>query len=384
MKIAFDAVPLVGKNMSGIGWCEAGQTMAVVDLHPENEYSYNYFSGKDKEGKEKRIKRFAGDRIRINMNPFSGMIYRAVTSFIPLSYSMFFGKDADITHFFNYIVPPFVKGKKVVTVYDMVYKAFPETMRMRTKYMLNIGLKRSMKRADRIITISEFSKSEILKYFPEHEAKIRVIPCGVDLNEFKPCEDKDRIASVRAKYKIDGDYFLNLGTLEPRKNLTNLILGYEKFINSLPAETKAPKLVLAGGRGWLFDSIFEMVKEKKLESSVLFTEYIDSEDRTPLMCGSLAFTFPSIYEGFGMPPLEAMACGVPVLTSDAASLPEVTGDSAVIVKADSVDSIGDGLKKLFEDPELRERLSREGLERAKMFTWENSAKMLYKVYEELV
>ena len=384
LKIAFDAVPLVGRNMSGIGWCEAGQTKAVVDLHPENEYTYNYFAGKTAAEKAERIKRFAGDRIEVRANPFSGMFYRAFTTIFPLSYAMFFGKDCDITHFFNYIVPPFVKGKKVVTVYDMVYKAYPETMRARTKYMLNLGLKRSMKRADLIITISEFSKSEILKYFPEHESKIRVVPCGVDLNEFKPCEDQQKIEACRKKYKIDGDYFLYLGTLEPRKNLTNLILGYEKFIRSLPADTKAPKLVLAGGRGWLFDSIFALVKEKHLENDVLFTEYIDSEDRTPLMCGSLAFTFPSIYEGFGMPPLEAMACGVPVLTSDAASLPEVTGDSAVIVKADSTDSIADGLKKLFEDGELRERLKVEGVERAKMFTWENSAKLLYKAYEELL
>ncbi len=384
MKIAFDAVPLVGRNMSGIGWCEAGQTKAVVDLHPENEYTYNYFAGKTAAEKAERIKRFAGDRIEVRAHPFSGMFYRAFTTIFPLSYSMFFGKDCDITHFFNYIVPPFVKGKKVVTVYDMVYKAYPETMRARTKYMLNLGLKRSMKRADLIITISEFSKSEILKYFPEHEAKIRVVPCGVDLNEFKPCEDQQRIEACRKKYKIDGDYFLYLGTLEPRKNLTNLILGYEKFIRSLPADTKAPKLVLAGGRGWLFDSIFALVNEKHLESDVLFTEYIDSEDRTPLMCGSLAFTFPSIYEGFGMPPLEAMACGVPVLTSDAASLPEVTGDSAVIVKAESTDDIAAGLKKLFEDEALRERLKVEGVERAKMFTWENSAKLLYKAYEELL
>lgn len=382
MKIAFDAVPLVGRNMSGIGWCEAGQTTALVSLHPENDYTYNYFAGKTAAEKAERIKPFAGDKIKVRASAFPGMVYRALTNFVPLSYSMFFGKDHDITHFFNYIVPPFVRGKKVVTVYDMVYKAFPETMRTRTKFMLNMGLKRSMKRADLIITISEFSKSEILKYFPEHEAKIRVIPCGVDLNEFKPCEDKELISSVAKKYKIEGDYFLYLGTLEPRKNLTNLILGYEKFLKSCSGN--APKLVLAGGRGWLFDSIFALVKEHDLESDVIFTEYIDSADRTPLMCGALAFTFPSIYEGFGMPPLEAMACGVPVLTSNAASLPEVTGDSAVVVAPDSIDDIASGLSRLNSDPELRARLSREGLERARTFTWENSAKLLYKAYEELV
>ena len=382
MKISFDAVPLVGRNMSGIGWCEAGQTTSLVRLHPENDYTYNYFAGKTASEKAERIKPFAGDKIEVRASAFPGMVYRALTNFFPLSYAMFFGKDRDITHFFNYIVPPFVRGKKVVTVYDMVYKAFPETMRARTKYMLNLGLKRSMKRADLIITISEFSKSEILKYFPEHEAKIRVVPCGVDLNEFQPVTDTARIEACKAKYKIDGDYFLYLGTLEPRKNLKNLILGYETFLKSCSGN--APKLVLAGGKGWLFDSIFELVKEHNLESDVIFTGYIDSEDRNPLMCGSLAFTFPSIYEGFGMPPLEAMACGVPVLVSNAASLPEVTGDSAVIVEPDSVDQIASGLRSLFEDPDLRARLSKEGLNRARTFTWDRSAELLYKAYEELV
>lgn len=383
MKIAFDAIPLISAGMSGIGWCEAGQTMAIVDMHPENEYQYTYFTLRNSEGKAKQLAPFARGKVKLNSCKFSGTLYRAAINFLPIPYSWFFGKDQDITHFFNYIVPPFVKGKKVVTVYDMVYKAFPETMRARTRNMLNMSLKRSMKRADLIITISEFSRSEILKYFPEHEAKIRVVPCGVDLNFFKPCEDQARIDAVRSKFKIEGDYFLYLGTLEPRKNLEMLIDSYKLFLSKYEDKANAPKLVLAGGRGWLFDSIFEKVKNENLSEQILFTEYLASEDRTPLMCGSLAFCFPSIYEGFGMPPLEAMACGVPVLTSNAASLPEVVGESAVICDPYSKESICDGLMKLATDDSLRERLKTEGLERAKMFTWEHSAELLYKAYEEL-
>ena len=381
MNIAFDAVPLISDRMTGIGWCEAGQTTAMARLFPDNKYSYNFFSRKDDHIKLERIAPFAGDSISTNLVHFSGYIYRAASTFIPVPYSRFFGKNSDITHFFNYIVPPGVHGKTVVTVHDMVYKAFPETVRARTKYMLNSGLKSSMKRADMIVTDSEFSRSEILKYFPQHEKKLRVVPCGVDLNKFRPCSEPERIPAVKKSLDIEGEYFLYLGTIEPRKNLERLISAYHIF--SQRTGSDAPKLVLAGGKGWLYDSIFRKVTDLGLSDKVLFTKYVPSEDMNPLMCGALAFVFPSIYEGFGMPPLEAMACGVPVLASDAASLPEVTGDCAVICDAYSEESIAEGLGKLWNDSELRSDLSIRGRDRAAEFSWDKSAEILYNVYKEL-
>ncbi len=380
MHIEFDAGPLINDRITGIGWCEIGQTSAMARIHPENTYSYSFFTS-GKSSREERVKEFAGDAIALNGSSFSGYLYRAASTFLPLPYSAFFGKKADVTHFFNYIVPPFVSGKKVVTVHDMVYKAFPETVRGRTKFMLNTGLKKSMKRADIIVTDSEFSKSEILKYFPQHSGKIRVVPCGVDTEKFRPCEDMERISQVKTSLGIEGDYFLYVGTIEPRKNLGRLIYAYNALAKKLP---DAPKLVLAGGKGWLCDDIYAKVTELRLEDKVIFTKYVPSEDMNPLMCGALAFVFPSIYEGFGMPPLEAMACGVPVLTTGEASLPEVTGDCAVICDAYSPKSIAEGLYRLCRDEKLRLELSRRGLERAKQFTWERSAEALHKIYKELV
>ncbi|MBR4023586.1 MAG: glycosyltransferase family 4 protein [Ruminococcus sp.] len=381
MNIAFDALPLISDRITGIGWCEAGQTMAMARLHPENSYTYNFFSRKDDHIKLERIQKFANDNIGIKLVRGSGFLYRTVSTFIPVPYSRYFGKEADITHFFNYIVPPKVSGKTVVTVHDMVYKAFPETVRARTKYMLDSGLKSSMKRADIIVTDSEFSKKEIIKYFPKHENKIRVVPCGVDLEKFKPFDDKARIEEVKKSLEIEGEYFLYLGTIEPRKNLERLIEAYHIF--SQKAGNDCPKLVLAGGKGWLYDSIFAKVTELKLSDKVIFTKYVPSEDMNALMCGALAFVFPSVYEGFGMPPLEAMACGVPVLVSGEASLPEVTGDCAVIVDAYSPENIAEGMNRLYTDSQLRDELSRRGLERAKGFSWDNSAEILYNVYREL-
>ena len=381
MNINFDAVPICSDKITGIGWCEVGQTQTLAALHPEHEYEYSFFTSGDKE-RVKRVKKFAGKRIKLNTSDFSGYLYRAASTFLPIPYSFFFGRKNDITHFFNYIVPPFVHGKKVVTVHDMVYKAFPETVRGRTRFMLETGLKRSMKRADLIVTDSEFSKSEIIKYFPQHEHKIRVVPCGVDLERFHPCNEPERIPEVKRSLDIEGDYFLYLGTIEPRKNLERLITAYAAFAKKVGE--KAPKLVLAGGKGWLNDGIYSRVEKLGMTKNIIFTKYVPSEDMNPLMCGALAFVFPSIYEGFGMPPLEAMACGVPVLASGEASLPEVTGDCAVICDAYSVKSIAQGLYRLYSDEKLREELSRKGLERAKGFTWERSAEMLLEVYRELV
>lgn len=381
MKIAFDAVPLISDRITGIGWCEAGQTTAMARMYPENEYSYNFFSRKNDEIKLERLRPFSAEGIKPEISHFSGYIYRFASNFLPVPYSAFFGRS-DLTHFFNYIVPPCVKGKSVVTVHDMVYKAFPETVRARTKYMLDTGLKRSMKRADLIVTDSEFSKSEILKYFPQHENKLRVVPCGVDGRKFHPAQNPERIPEVKKSLGIEGEYFLYLGTIEPRKNLERLIGGYAQFVAHYGND--APKLVLAGGKGWLYDSIFAKAQQMKLEDRIIFTKYVPSEDMNELMCGATAFVFPSIYEGFGMPPLEAMASGVPVLVSGAASLPEVTADCAVIIDPYSEESISDGLERLTTDSELRERLSREGIERAKSFSWEKSAEKLYEIYRELI
>ncbi|MDE5582990.1 MAG: glycosyltransferase family 4 protein [Ruminococcus sp.] len=380
MNITFDAVPIIADKITGIGWCEVGQTNAMARLFPKNTYEYSFFTSR-KKSRIKQAEKFSVGKISLNYSDFSGYIYRGLSMFFPLPYSLFFGKKSDITHFFNYIVPPFVHGKKVVTVHDMVYKAFPDTVRGRTKFMLETGLKKSMKRADRIVTDSEFSKGEIIKYFPEFSAKICVVPCGVDTERFRPCRDPILIRKAKKALKISGEYFLYVGTIEPRKNLQRLIKGYYIFCRK--AENP-PKLVLAGGKGWLYDDILKLVKRLDISDRVIFTEYVPDEYMTPLICGAVAFVFPSLYEGFGMPPLEAMACGVPVLTSGEASLPEVVGKCAVICNAYSEKSIAKGLLRLYSDKKLRLELSEKGLRRARQFTWEKSAEKLYAVYREII
>ena len=210
----------------------------------------------------------------------------------------------------------------------------------------------------------------------------RVGPCGVDTEKFYPCRDRERIEAVKNSLGINGEYFLYVGTIEPRKNLRRLISAYSLIVRKIGAD--APKLVLAGGKGWLNDDIYSRVKALALEDMVIFTEYVPSEDMTPLISGATAFVFPSLYEGFGMPPLEAMACGVPVLVSGEASLPEVTGDCALVCDAYSVKSIASGMYRLFADGKLRKTLAEKGHKRAGVFTWERSAQALFDVYKELM
>lgn len=381
MNISFDALPLISDNMSGIGYCQAGLVGEMIKSHPEDRYTFDYFSRKDHEVKRNRLAAYMRKNCDINESHFSGFLYRSIMNIIPVPYSLFFGKKSELTHFFNYIIPPFVHGKKVVTIHDMVIRAYPETVRFRTKQLLLTGMKKSMKRADIIITDSEFSKTEIEKYYPQFSGKIQVVYCGVNTEKFYHIEDTERIEKTKKNLGIESEYFLYLGTIEPRKNLERLIEAYNILSKR---DSSVPKLVMAGGKGWLNSGIYNKVKEYGLEERVIFTKYIPDEDLCPLMNGACAFVFPSIYEGFGMPPLEAMACGVPVVSSGEASLPEVVGDCAVIVDAYSPESIADGMYRVYTDRELSDDLKKRGMQRAADFTWEKSAQKLHDIYKAVL
>ena len=254
----------------------------------------------------------------------------------------------------------------------MVVKAFPETMNLKTKIMLKLCLKKSCRRADKIVTVSQFSKEEIVKYLNIPEEKIVVMPNGVDHSLYHPGYAEDAIEKAKRRYQIEGEYYLYLGTLEPRKNIERIVQAYARA-----KRPGGPKLVLAGRRGWLYESIFAAVQELGIEEDVVFTDYVADADVPLLMSGARMFLFPSLYEGFGLPPLEAMACGTPVVTANTSSLPEVAGDAALLADPYSVREIAAAIARLEEDEALRRSLIQKGLERAAQFTWEKSAQIFY-------
>lgn len=372
MKIQFDTQLLFRKNKTGIAW-SAQNILLNLNRKKEDKYELNFFCDKDIKDYEEAVCLLREKGYSFNTSKkMPSRLYKLVSSLIYMPYSLFFGKDVDVIFFFNYIIPPGVKGKKVVYVHDMAYKSCPETVRWQTRMLLNKALVNSCKRADHIITISEFSKSEIVKYLGVKEGKITVIPMGVNQEWFLPASD-EKIKAIKRKYHLPEQYILYLGTLEPRKNIKRLIEAYHSLcIQGIDC----PKLVLAGGKGWMYDEIFSTVKSLEMEENIVFTGYVDEKDKQAIMTGADMFVFPSLYEGFGIPPLEAMACRVPTIVSKVSSLPEVVGEAALMTDPYSIKDISDKIKQLLFDNELRESLRIKGLERAKKFSWENTAEQV--------
>lgn len=378
MKIAFDAQLLLKGEKTGIAWCAENVLMEFAKENETEKY-LNFFSLGYKEEDKLQAGKYKEKGYRLQeCRWFHDVLYRMGWNFIPIPYSFFFGKKADVTVFFNYAIPPGVKGKKVVFIHDMAYKAYPETVRAKTRNFLEMTLQKSCQRADKIVTISEFSKSEIIKYLKVEEKKIEVVPLGVDFGRFHTGYTEKQKQKVAEKYKIPSDYFLYLGTIEPRKNIKRILKAYALFNKE---SELVPHLVLAGRKGWLYESIFAAVEELKLQEKVHFLGYVDSEDVPVLLSGAELFLFPSLYEGFGLPVLEAMACGVPVITSNVASMPEIAGDAAVLVNPLEITQIKEGISLVFSDLKKREYLLHAGIEQTKKYTWEKTAKKLRDILE---
>jgi glycosyltransferase involved in cell wall biosynthesis len=383
LKIAFESQLLLKGNKTGIGWC-ADNWIRGMAGDPEYECQLNFFSGGVEKEKLDSLEEYRRLGIRLNPNGIlKAAWYKLIWPFVPVPYHWFFGSDCQITQFFNYVIPPGVKGKKVTIVYDMSHLACRDTVRLKTKKWLDLVLAKSCKRADIIVTISEFSKQEIMKYMHIPEEKIRIAAPGVNLELFHNRYDTADIEKAKAKYGIAERYILYTGTIEPRKNLERLIQAYDRLVLQA-GDKELPQLVLAGGKGWLYDNIYKAAEKPELRGKVLFTGYVDEADSPLLMSGAEYFCFPSVYEGFGMPPVEAMACGTPVMAAYAASLPEVLGEHAVYVDPLSVEDIAQTMKRLLEDDDLRARLRIEGPEHVKKYDWSNSLESLRKIYAELL
>lgn len=384
MRIVFDGQPLLGQNKTGIAYNEDGLLRGLLKQYGQNQYAVDIFSFKHAEEKRAAVSHYSENLEIHECRWFSGTLFRLLSLFFPIPYCLFFNQKRDITHFCNYVIPFGVKGKKVVTIHDMAFREYPETVRARTMLMLKRNLRRSIKRADMIVTVSEFTKKELMKYYDVLPEKVVVVPNGVDTTQYHPGYSKTQIANVKSKYHIVGEYFLYLGTLEPRKNLCGLLRAYRNFYDKRKkVGGDIPRLVLAGGKGWMYDEIFRTAKEICLKEDIIFTGYVDEADKAPLMSGASVFCFPSFYEGFGMPPLEAMACGTPVLTSNNSSLAEVTEGAAIQVAPDDLEKMANVMEQLWTNEELCMELREKGFKRVQKYSWESAVKVLHNLYKKL-
>ena len=270
----------------------------------------------------------------------------------------------------------------VQTVHDLIPILFPEYCTPASIEHLNRVLDTI---DERVIAISnsENTKRDLLAQKGMDPASVHVTALAAS-DSFQPCTDETLRRQVRDRLSIlEGAYILSLATLEPRKNIVSVIRAFDRMITEHGFEGLS--LVLAGTKGWNYDEIFEQLHTNpETGKHVVVTGYVDESDLAPLYSGASMFVYPSHYEGFGLPPLEAMKCGVPVITSDNSSLPEVVGDAALLVDANDVDAIADAMHRIQTDSVLRERLSADSIKQAARFNWERCALLTRQAYEEAV
>jgi glycosyltransferase involved in cell wall biosynthesis len=295
---------------------------------------------------------------------------------IPVGFPLEFRKEKlDVFHA-QHIIPPFCKCKTVTTIPDIAYEHFPDFFSRFETLRSKVLIRRSAKRADHIITVSDYSKMDIVKTYDIDPRKITVTYEGAGDQYFPSDKEKCR-EQIAAKYGVTAPFLLYVGRLQERKNLPRLLSAYAR----LRKEGVDEKLVLVGKKDWMFGNIHAYVESLGLATSVTFTGYVPSADLPAFYNAAEVFVYPSIIEGFGLPVMEAMACGLPVLTSFGSSLEEIAGDAAVLVDPLSEESIAMGLGKLLGDLGLRVRLGQAGLVRSASLSFEKTAERTIEIYE---
>lgn len=379
MKVALELQPCL-KNRSGIGvytyeLSKRLQKYQEVELYGD---IFNFFGRNDLSAD---LKDLNFDKETCKLFPYG--VYRRIWHYAPIKYNTLFKRQADISHFFNFIVPPRIEGKIINTVHDLTFEFYPETMDHKNLKRLKTDIGYSLERADKIVTISECSKKDIIEVLHVEPEKLEIIYPGVDFEYFNRRFSEEEVKLVKEKYGLPEQYILYMGTLEPRKNIPSIIEAFYKLKKGGDEKIQDVKLVLAGKKGWLYEEIFNKVKELGLEDEVIFTDYIAEEDKPILYQLASLFIFPSLYEGFGIPVLEAMASSVPVITSKSSSLPEVAGDAALLVNPRDTISMAEGMHCILTKEDYSKTLIQKGHIQARRFNWEDSAHKLYELYKKL-
>ena len=283
---------------------------------------------------------------------------------------------ADVFHFTNFLRPPLRRGRSVVTIFDMSFERFPQFAEAKNLRNLRRGIRRTAAKADAIITISDFSAREIAELLPESRGKLFPIPLGIS-PDFAPASE-EAVADLRAKAGLERPYILAVGTVEPRKNLKFLVDVFEQMGGDSVLE--GLDLVIAGMPGWRCEDILQRFETSSRADRIHYMRYVPDGSLAALYTGAAVLAVPSHYEGFGFPPLEAMACGTPVVSSAGGSLPEVLGDAAVIVPDFDPAAWKAALGRAANDGDLRAGRIEKGFARAATYRWLRTAEETWKVY----
>jgi glycosyltransferase involved in cell wall biosynthesis len=369
MRIAIDAIPLA-ESKTGVGHYTDSLAEWLARVNQDHQYellSPFDFEFDTRNGKPVNLsKRFFPVR-----SVFRKWWLIGLPTMLQIS-------PVDLFHGTNYCIPVFAPCPTVVTIHDMSLFA-----QANTHESINVvrGRRRipiMARRASMIIAPSESTKREIIKYLGTRPEKIRVV-VEAAREKMQPLPTVACL-DVIEKHRIRRPYLLYVGTIEPRKNLLTLIRAYDELLKTSPHR---PQLVLCGGRGWLSDGIFKLVEELHLKDQIRFTGYVDDIDLPALYSAASVFVYPSLYEGFGLPPLEAMACGTPVVVSNTSSLPEVVAKAGLMHEPYNYRELAECITTLFNDVATYDHFKRAGLEQASHFSWERVAHETQVIYDEV-
>jgi glycosyltransferase involved in cell wall biosynthesis len=376
-KIVINTISLLSK-LTGIGryTFEVCKRITQLGFNVDFNYFYGYYSKKlymmdiPPSGKlAKTIKNYLAKYYRIKKTTRESLLF----------VSRFSHKKFDLYWEPNIVPIKHLRSKYLVTtIHDFSFHHYPECLPKENKEYLQKHFWNNIQKSDRIITVSNYIKGEIIDLLKYDEARIKVIYHGVDHDNFKPY-DNSLLTEFKKSRNLPAKFILFVGSIEPRKNLKHVLKGY----NSLPAAFKKEcKFVLAGFSGWKNDEVMDIIRRE--HDNIVYLGYLSDLELAYLYNLASVFIYASLYEGFGLPPLEAMACGTPVIVSQSSSLPEVCGDAAYFVDPHSIDSISEGMTKVFSDSELRKSLVQRGLARAQSFTWDQSARSHLSLFSEVL
>lgn len=365
MKIGFD-ISQTCESKSGTGFFADQMIRALAQIDKENEYTlfpwfYDYRPStldkatkiNQKNFKEKILKKFNDEEESIDR--------------------------LDIIHSNNFRFPKDVSAKKIVTLYDVCFMDYPEYTTEANRLFCYKGTLDSMLFADKIITISQYTKNRLLHFFPfADDSKIEVVYCGNRDTLLKEKEDERIIGRYNL---VKDEYYLSVGTIEPRKNYGTLLKAYKLYKER---NKEYRKLCIAGGYGWMQDNFKNDISELGLSDDVIVTGYVSEMELANLYRYCFAFVYPTWYEGFGLPVLEAMNFGKPVIASNVSSIPEITGHSALLVQPKCFEQMTECMERIEKDSEMFQQVKEKALERVSMFTWHKTATRMLKIYEEIL
>ena len=372
--IAIDYTPALEQG-GGIGRYTRELVSALAQI--DNRSDYRLFAAGQRRDRLPGLpgKNFTWRPSSISVEWYARLWHRAR---LPIPVERWVG-NVNLYHATDFTLPPTRKHTRtILTVHDLSFVRAPETAVAGLRAFLNKVVPRSINRADHVLADSEATRNDIIELYGAPPEKISVLYSGVD-SRFAPVTDRTVLDAMRARNGIgERPYILSVGTVQPRKN-------YVRLVETLAAlDHPDIDLVIAGGKGWLNDPLYQRISELGLEERVRLIGFAADDDLPALYSGAEAFVYPSLYEGFGLPPLEAMACGTPVVASNVSSVPEVVGEAGLLVDPMSVEAICEAVERVLDDQSLRESLREKGIEQAGLFTWKKAAEQLRSIYDWLL